>query len=61
VGQLSAAQAALASLSAAVPGVLQGMLVMEDIVERVALAVGRPVEEVKRLNMYQAGRCATAS
>ena len=31
------------------------MLVCEQIMERVARAVGRPVEEVKALNMYQVG------
>ncbi|EFN53303.1 hypothetical protein CHLNCDRAFT_136969 [Chlorella variabilis] len=33
----------------------QGMVVMEDIIDRVACAVGRPVEEVKKLNMYKEG------
>ena len=31
------------------------MVVMEDIIDRVACAVGRPVEEVKKLNMYKVG------
>jgi hypothetical protein len=31
------------------------MVVMENIIEQVALAVGRPVEEVKKLNMYKVG------
>ena len=32
----------------------QGMMVGEQIIERVARAVGRSVEEVKLLNMYEA-------
>ncbi len=35
---------------------VQGMLVAEHVIERVARAVGRPVEEVKALNMYQVTR-----
>lgn len=36
----------------------QGMVVAEHVIERVARAVGRPVEEVKALNMYQEGDVA---
>ena len=31
------------------------MVVIEQIIERVARAVGRPSEDVQRLNMYKVG------
>ena len=44
----------LTDVPAAVPAVpaVQGMMVTEQIMDQVAHAVGKPVEEIKRLNMY---------
>ena len=53
-----AAQVAVLRLFLLLPcayGWVQGMVVIEQIMERVARAVGRPVEEVQRLNMYKVG------
>jgi hypothetical protein len=44
----------MSAVPAAVPAVpaVQGMMVTEQIMDQVAHAVGKPVEEIKRLNMY---------